>query len=90
MDYLSLLEKIKLYRKKYHVKTLGKTKFNREIFAVELNHGDDFATAILDVKNNVHYCKICGNILLLMYFNNCNNINTNIYDNVIITKNDFL
>ena len=47
MDYLSLLEKIKLYRKKYHVKTLGKTKFNREIFAVELNHGDDFATAIL-------------------------------------------
>lgn len=30
---------------------------------IELSEQDvkDFATAILDVKNNVHYCKICGN-----------------------------
>ena len=30
---------------------------------IELSYEDvkDFATAILDVKNNIHYCKVCGN-----------------------------
>jgi len=47
MDYLSLLQKIKIYKEKYYVKTLGKTIFNRDIFAVEINRSDEFATAIL-------------------------------------------
>ena len=46
MDYECLLSKIKTYEKRYDVKIIGKTKFNRNIFAVEKNVNQNFFTAI--------------------------------------------
>lgn len=46
MNYETLLQKIKVYRKTFDVKCLGTTLFGRKIFAVERNLNKDFATAI--------------------------------------------
>lgn len=46
MDYLELLNGIKTLGKKYKVKVIGKTKFNRKIFAVERILNRSFSTAI--------------------------------------------
>lgn len=46
MDYKTLLKKIENYKKFYDVKIIGKTEFNRNIFAVEKTLSEDFFTAI--------------------------------------------
>ncbi len=46
MNYQTLLKKIENYKKKYDVKIIGKTEFNRNIFAVEKTLSEDFFTAI--------------------------------------------
>ena len=46
MNYQTLLKKIENYKKKYNVKIIGKTEFNRNIFAVEKTLSEDFFTVI--------------------------------------------
>ena len=46
MNYLELIQKIKQLDKEYSVKIIGKTKFNRKIFAVERIVDRSFPTAI--------------------------------------------
>lgn len=46
MDYLELLKNLKTLGKEYKVKVIGKTKFNRKIFAVERTLNRSFLTAI--------------------------------------------
>ena len=46
MTYLELLERLKHLDKSYSVKVIGKTKFNRKIFAVERIIDKSFSTAI--------------------------------------------
>lgn len=46
MNYLELIQKIKQLDKEYSVKIIGKTKFNRKIFAVERIIDRSFPTAI--------------------------------------------
>ena len=46
MDYKSLEQKILTYDKKFNVKVIGKTNFNRNIYAVEKIVDKNFATAI--------------------------------------------
>ena len=46
MNYENLLSEIELLKKKYNVKVIGKTKFNRKIFAVERIINKSFSTAI--------------------------------------------
>ena len=47
MRYCELLQKIQGLGKEYKVKTIGKTKFNRDIIAVERTVNESFYTAIL-------------------------------------------
>lgn len=47
MDYSSLLCSLEQFSKKYRVRSLGKTNFNRDIFAVEKVSGSYLSTAIL-------------------------------------------
>ncbi len=47
MDYKSLLSKLEIYKKKYKVTSLGKSQFNRDIFAVEKSSGVGLSTAFL-------------------------------------------
>ena len=47
MDYNSLLKKIEKYKKYYRVFSLGKTLFNRDIYAVEVGNNPSFSTAFL-------------------------------------------
>ncbi len=47
MDYLSLKNFLKQLDKNYNVKVLGKTKFNRNIYAVEKINGENLSTAVL-------------------------------------------
>lgn len=46
MTYNELLKKLTLIDKNYQVKVIGKTKFNRKIFAVERILNESFSTAI--------------------------------------------
>lgn len=46
MTYLELLERLKYLDKSYFVKVIGKTKFDRKIFAVERIVDESFSTAI--------------------------------------------
>lgn len=46
MNYQKLLNELKTLEKKYKVKVIGKTKFNRNIFAVERTLDRSFSTAI--------------------------------------------
>ena len=47
MDYSTLLKKLKTYKEKYKVYSIGKTEFNRDIFAVEVRKNQSFSTAFL-------------------------------------------
>lgn len=47
MDYKSFLQKLEVYKQKYKVQSLGKTQFNREIYAVEKTSGEGLSTAFL-------------------------------------------
>ena len=47
MDYKTLLKKISFYEKKYNIKTIGNTLFNRKIIAVEIVKNKQFSTAFL-------------------------------------------
>lgn len=47
MDYKSLCKKVKSYKKNYNVKIIGKSYFNRKIYAVEKIINISFPTAIL-------------------------------------------
>ena len=46
MDYFSLIKDVQTLGKEYKVKTIGKTKFNRKIIAVEKTINKSFYTAI--------------------------------------------
>lgn len=46
MDYSGLLKNLKTLGKEYKVKSIGKTKYNRKIFAVERTLNKSFSTAI--------------------------------------------
>lgn len=47
MDYNELLEQLQKLNKNYQIKVIGKTKFNRKIFAVERILDKSFSTAFL-------------------------------------------
>ena len=46
MNYEALLKKVEIYKEKFNVLTIGKTCFNRDIFAVEMIRKNNYPTAI--------------------------------------------
>ena len=46
MNYEELLKKVEIYKEKFNVLTIGKTCFNRDIFAVEMIRKNNYPTAI--------------------------------------------
>lgn len=81
MNYQKMLEKIKTYEKKYLVKTIGFTKFNRKIIAVEITKDEQFSTAILiagvHARENIT-CDLVCEMLDLELFDKIQNFNVSV------------
>lgn len=78
MDYVELLNQLKTIDKKYKVKTIGRTKFNRKIIAVEKTINRSFSTAILvagmHARENIS-CDLVFKMIKENLFDNIKNFN---------------
>ena len=81
MNYQKMLEKLKTYEKKYLVKTIGFTEFNRKIIAVEITKNEQFSTAILiagvHARENIT-CDLVCEMLDLGLFDKIQNFNVSV------------
>lgn len=81
MNYQKMLEKLKTYEKKYLVKTIGFTEFNRKIIAVEITKNEQFSTAILiagvHARENIT-CDLVCKMLDLGLFDKIQNFNISV------------
>ena len=81
MNYQKMLEKLKTYEKKYLVKTIGFTEFNRKIIAVEITKNEQFSTAILiagvHARENIT-CDLVCKMLDLGLFDKIQNFNVSV------------
>ena len=78
MDYKSLLKNIEIYKEKYNVFSLGKSLFDREIFAVEIGKNPNFSTAFLVAS--IHARENITTDLL------CKMLDENLFDEIVFKR----